>query len=177
MSWRRTRWPSSEWTCPRRAASPASDPALGSETTSKSKCMQCVHCFLPSSTYFQHYTHTWAPGFSHAAPPHPPMCDYPCFAEPRQPDYALHTHVGMGGKDTVTPLLKGKVRLPPPAGHSIDPPLAKKIYFLTPLLSREIFFLVYIKITKNLPQKCKITVHNFRKKHYFCKSACFWSFL
>ncbi len=28
-------------------------------------------------------------------------------------------HVGMGGKGPVTPLLKGKVRIPPPAGHFI----------------------------------------------------------
>ncbi len=27
----------------------------------------------------------------------------------------------MGGKDTVIPLLKGKVQIPPPAGHFIDP--------------------------------------------------------
>ncbi len=35
-----------------------------------------------------------------------------------------------GGKGTVTPLLKGKVRIPPPARHFIDPPLlAPRIFF------------------------------------------------
>ena len=38
----------------------------------------------------------------------------------------LQSYVGMGGKGTVTPLLKGKVRIPPPAGHFIDPPCLKK---------------------------------------------------
>ncbi len=36
-----------------------------------------------------------------------------------------------GGKGTVTPLLKGKVRIPPPAGYFFDPPplLALRIVF------------------------------------------------
>ena len=36
-------------------------------------------------------------------------------------DYCwVQAYVGMGGKGTVTPFLKGKVRIPPPAGHFID---------------------------------------------------------
>ncbi len=42
-----------------------------------------------------------------------------------------------GGKGTVTPLLKVKVRIPPPAGLFIDPPWQKKN--LTPLLSKNFF--------------------------------------
>ncbi len=50
------------------------------------------------------------------------------------------SYVGMGGgKGTVTPLLKGKVRIPPPAGHFIDPTLFQEIFLLTPLLSQEKF--------------------------------------
>ena len=43
-----------------------------------------------------------------------------------------------GGGFTITPLLKGKVRIPPPAGHFFDPPCPKN-FFRIPPLSREIF--------------------------------------
>ena len=42
----------------------------------------------------------------------------------------------MGGKGTVTPLLKGKVRIPPPAGHFIDPPCVKK-KIIEPFVTRK----------------------------------------
>ncbi len=55
---------------------------------------------------------------------------------------AQKSHVGRGGgKGTVTPLLKGKVRIPPPAGHSIDPPLVKEILFFDPPFVKKKIFL------------------------------------
>ncbi len=63
-------------------------------------------------------------------------------------------YVGMGGgKGTVTPLLKGKVRIPPPAGHFIDPPFVPRKFFIDPLLSREIFFHTAGKNHKKCPLK------------------------
>ncbi len=44
-------------------------------------------------------------------------------------------YVGMGGGNgTVIPLLKGKVRIPPPAGHFIDPPLFQEKKIIDPSL-------------------------------------------
>ncbi len=67
-----------------------------------------------------------------------------------------------GGKGTVTPLLKGKVQIPPPAGHFIDLPCPKKKKILTPLCSEKFFSMFHVKIIKNVPQKCK-NVYFFNK--------------
>ncbi len=75
-------------------------------------------------------------------------------------------YVGMGrGKGTVTPLLKGKVQIPPPAGHFIDPPpCLKKKNYLPPLSHKKIFPMLQVEIMKNVPQSaffglfCNFTV-------------------
>ena len=73
------------------------------------------------------------------------------------PKFAGWSYVGMGGgKGTVTPLLKGKVRIPPPAGHFIDPPLSQEIFLLTPLCHKNFSPILQAEIIKNVPQKCKI---------------------
>ncbi len=68
-----------------------------------------------------------------------------------------------GGKGTVTPLLKGKVRIPPPAGHSIDPPLVKEILFFDPPFVKRIFFLGIEKNHQKFASK-NAKLHFFYKK-------------
>ena len=55
--------------------------------------------------------------------------------------YSTYLHTwAWGGKGTVTPLLKGKVRIPPPAGHFIDPPFVpRKIFIDPPFVTRNFF--------------------------------------
>ncbi len=75
----------------------------------------------------------------------------------------LVPYVGMGGgKGTVTPLLKGNVRIPPPAGHFIDPPLSQEKFLLTPLCSEKNFSIVYLKINKK--SASKMQNYNFLKE-------------
>ena len=59
------------------------------------------------------------------------------------------SYVGMGGEGTVTPLLKGKVRIPPPAEHFIDPPCPEKYFFDPPFVTRNFFLYYKLKVTKN----------------------------
>ncbi len=71
----------------------------------------------------------------------------------------LQSYVGMGGgKGTVTPLLKGKVRIPPPAEHFVDPSLSREKFFDPPLCHKKLFFHTASKKSqKMVPKNCKIT--------------------
>ncbi len=61
----------------------------------------------------------------------------------------------VGGKGIVTPLLKGKVQIPPSAGHFIDP-LVQRNFVIDPPLLQEKKSMVHVQINKNVPQNCNI---------------------
>ncbi len=66
-------------------------------------------------------------------------------------------YVGMRGEGyCFAPFVKGKVRIPPPAGNSIDSP-RPKIFLLTPVCHKKIFPILQVDKIKNVPQKCIIT--------------------
>ena len=91
-------------------------------------------------------------------PPLPKPPQRPLLSSPPSPmKRGIHgskAYVGMGGKGTVTPLLKDKVRIPPPAGHFIDPPPLVSRINLTPPLSHEKFPILQVEIITKCASKC-----------------------
>ena len=69
-------------------------------------------------------------------------------------------YVGMTGKGIVTPLLNGKVRIPPPTGHFIDLqrcPLSLDIFYWPLFCLNNVFPIDQAKFNKNMSQQCKNT--------------------